>query len=181
MKDFLKKSGWTHILVSIVFAIIGIFMISNTNLAIKIISYIIGGTFIAFGVIKVVDYFVLKDSCDFYNYDLLYGIIAIIIGVITIIYSGLIESMLRIMIGIWIIYTGLLRLSMSLKLHKADADIWIMSLILSIIMIIGGIYIILQNGVLILTVGIIMLVYSVIDLIESIIFIKNVNELFIEE
>ena len=181
MKNFLKKTGWTDVIVAIIFALIGIFMIINPDSATKIISYIIGGIFIVVGIIRIVNYYIAKGDYDFYNYDLLYGIIAIIIGVITIIYSGLIESMLRIMIGIWIIYTGLLRLSMSLKLHKADADIWIMSLILSIIMIIGGIYIILQNGVLILTVGIIMLVYSVIDLIESIIFIKNVNELFIEE
>ena len=176
MKDFLKKSGWTDILVSIVFAIIGIFMILNTDSATKIISYIIGGTFIIFGVIKIINYFALKGDFDFYNYDLIYGIIAILLGIVTIIYSGLLESMLRIMIGAWIIYSGLLRLSLSLKLHKANLHIWSFSLILSIIMIIGGLYMLLQNGALILTVGIIMVVYSVIDLIESAIFIKNVNE-----
>ena len=46
MKNLLKKSGWMDILVSIVFAMIGIFMITQTDLAIKIISYILGGMFI---------------------------------------------------------------------------------------------------------------------------------------
>ncbi len=177
MKNFLKKSGWVDILVSIVFAIIGMFMIIKTDLAIKIISYILGGIFIAMGIIKIIDYFLSKGKYDFYNYDLIYGIIAIIIGLVTIFCSGLIESMFRIVIAFWIIYSGLMRLSLSLKLHAVQIDMWNVSLILSIIMIISGIYILLQNGALILTIGIIMLVYSIMDLIESVIFIKYVDEL----
>ncbi len=67
MKNFLKKSGWIDILVSIVFAIIGIFMIMKTDLAIKIISYILGGIFIVIGIIKSIDYFLSKGKYDFYN------------------------------------------------------------------------------------------------------------------
>ena len=177
MKNFLKKSGWTDVLVSIVFAIIGIFMIVKTDSALIIISYILGGLFLAMGIVRIIDYFISKGKYDFYNYDLIYGIIAIIIGLVTIFCSGLIESMFRIMIALWIIYSGLVRLSLSLKLHAAQIGMWNVSLILSIIMIIGGIYILLQSGSLILTIGIIMLVYSIIDLIESVIFIKYVDEL----
>ena len=177
MKNFLKKSGWVDVLVSIIFAVIGIFMITKTDLAIKIISYTLGGIFIAIGVVKCIDYFLSKGKYDFYNNDLIFGIIAIIIGLVTIFCSDLIESMFRIMISLWIIYSGLIRLSLSLKLHSAQINIWNVSLILSIIMIIGGIYILFQNGALILTIGIIMLVYSIIDLIESVIFIKYVDKL----
>ena len=41
MKSLLKKSGWVDILVSIIFAVIGIFMIVKTDLAIKIMSYVL--------------------------------------------------------------------------------------------------------------------------------------------
>ncbi len=177
MKDFLKKSGWVDILVSIIFAIIGIFMIVKTDLAVKIISYILGGMFIVIGIFKSADYFLSKGKYDFYNYDLFYGIIAIAIGLVTIFCSGLIGTMFRIMIAIWIIYSGLMRLTLSLKLHTAQIDIWKISLIMSIIMIIGGVYMLLQGGTLILTIGIIMLVYSIIDLIESVIFVKYVDKL----
>ncbi len=177
MKSFLKKSGWTDMLVSLVFAIIGIFMITKTDLALKIISYILGGTFILIGIIKIIDYFLSKGKYDFYNYDMIYGMIAIIIGLVTIFCSGLIESMFRIIIALWIIYSGLVRLSLSLKLHTAEISIWNVSLILSIIMIIGGLYMLLQNGALITTIGILMLMYAIIELIESTIFIKYIDEL----
>ncbi len=177
MKDFLKKSGWTDILVSLVFAVIAIFMITKSDAVVKIISYVLGGIFIIMGIVKIIDYFASKGKSDLYNYDFIYGIIAIIIGLVTIFCSSLIESMFRIVIAIWIIYSGLVRLSLSLKLHTAKIKVWSVSLILSIIMIIGGIYMLFQSGALVLTIGIIMLVYSIIDLIESAIFIKYVDKL----
>ena len=177
MKSLLKKSGWVDILVSIIFAVIGIFMIVKTDLAIKIMSYVLGAIFIAMGAIKCVDYFISKGKYDFYNYDLVYGIIAIVLGLVTIFCSGLIESMFRIMIAIWIIYSGLVRLSLSTKLRAAQISMWSISLTLSILMIIGGIFILFQTGSIVLSMGIIILVYSIFDLIESIIFMKNVDEL----
>lgn len=177
MENFLKKSGWTDILTSIIFAIIGIFMIVKTDLATKIIAYVLGGIFIAIGIIKIVDYLLSKGKYDLYNYDLAYGIIAIVIGLVTIFCSGLIESIFRIMVALWIIYSGIIRLSLSLKLHTAQINVWNISLILSIIMIIGGAYMLFQNGALVLTMGIIILVYSIIDLIENAIFVKYVDKL----
>ena len=177
MKDFLKKTGWTDVIVSVIFALIGIFMIIKPDSATKIISYIIGGLFIVIGIIKIINYYIAKGNYDFYNYDLLYGIIAIGIGLISITCSGLIESLFRIMIGAWIIYSGFLRLSLSIKLHRVEVNIWSLSLILSILMIIGGLYMLLESGALILTIGVIMVIYSISDLVESIIFVKNVNEL----
>ena len=177
MKDFLKKSGWTDILVSLVFAVIAIFMITKSDAVVKIISYVLGGIFIIMGAVKIIDYFASKGKYDLYNYDLIYGIIAIIIGLVTIFCSSLIESMFRIVIAIWIIYSGLVRLSLSTKLRAAQISMWNMSLVLSILMIIGGIFILFQSGSIVLSIGIIILVYSILDLVESIIFMKNVDEL----
>ncbi len=177
MKSLLKKSGWEDVLVSIVFAIIGIFMITKTDLVIQIISYAIGGVFIAIGVVKIIYYFVSKGKYDFYNYDLVYGIIDIILGLVMIFCSGLVESMFRFIIAFWITYSGIIRLSLSFKLHAAKINIWLFSLLLSIVMILGGIFMFFQSGALVLTIGIIMLTYSIMDLIESIIFIRYVDKL----
>lgn len=177
MKNLLKKSGWTDVIVSAIFAIIGILMIVKTDAATKIISYILGGIFIVVGLVKIVDYFIAKGNYDFYNYDLIYGIIAIIIGLITILCGDAIGAMFRIMIGVWIMYSGLIRLTLSLKLHAAKSKTWIVSLLMALLMIACGIYITFTQGAIILTIGIIMVIYSVMNLIESVIFIKNVNEI----
>ena len=179
MKIFGKKSGlvsgWVDILVSIIFAIIGIFMITKTDVAMNIISYILQGIFISIGIMKSIDYFLSKEKYDFPGRDLVY--VAIIIGLVAIFCSGLMESMFRIIIACWIIYSGLVRLTMSLKLHTVQINMWKVSLLLSIVIIVGGIYILFKRGALVQTIGIIMLVYSISDLIESIIFVKNVDKL----
>ena len=177
MKDFLKKTGWTNIITSIIFAIIGVFLIVQTNSATKIIAYILGGIFIIVGCVKMISYFMSKGSYDFYNYELIYGIIAVIIGIITIYYSSAIEFMFRIMIGVWIIYSGALRLSLSMKLKTIKSNLWQFSLIMAIIILLCGIYMTFTQGALIVTIGVIMVVYSIMDLIESFIFVKNVDAL----
>ena len=107
-----------------------------------------------------------------------YGLVACIIGIITIAYSSAIGSIFRIIIGIWIIYSSFIRMDLSVKFKTLDSKVWIYSLILAIIMFACGIYITVNSGAIIVTIGVMMIVYSIIDIIEDIIFIKNVKEIF---
>jgi uncharacterized membrane protein HdeD (DUF308 family) len=178
MKEFLKKTGWINVITSLAFAIIGIVLIANPEFALKVIATILGLLFIIIGGVKVVDYFAAKkESFDLYNYDLIFGIIAIVIGLVAIFYSNAMEFMFRLIVGIWIIYSGIIRLSLSIKLRNIKSNAWIPALIMAVIMIIAGLYVTFTQGALIITMGVIMLIYAIMDLIESAIFIKNVNEI----
>ena len=119
----------------------------------------------------------MKGKDDLYNYNLIYGVMAIVIGLIAIIYSSTIGAIFRIIVGIWIIYSSVVRASASLKLRALKLNIWIYTLIISIIMFICGLYIALNEGTIVVTIGILMLVYAVMDIIENIIFLRNVKKL----
>ena len=69
-------------------------------------------------------------------------------------------------------------MNLSLELKKIQSSVWISGLVLSIIMLICGLYVIMNSGAVVVTIGIIMTISSIIDLIENIIFMKNVKELF---
>ena len=84
MENFLKKIGWSSIVTSAITAIIGIVIICNPMVTMKLVAYALGSIFVVFGVIKLVNYFVAKGTYDFYNYEMIYGLLAIIIGIITI-------------------------------------------------------------------------------------------------
>lgn len=178
LKKALKKTGIISILESLVFIVLGVILICQPDVALKVISYILGVSFIVLGAIMIIKCLKEnKDSFEFYNYDLISGFMAIIIGFITIYYSNIIETILRIIIGIWIIYSSFIKLSLSLRMKKIEINAWICSAILAIIMFACGLYIILNSGTILATIGIIMIVYSVIDIIEdviSIIYIKEV-------
>ncbi len=92
MEEFLKKTGWTSIITSVVTAIIGIAIIGNPNAIMQIVAYLLGVIFILFGIVKLVSYFVAKGTYDFYNYEMIFGILAIIMGIVTIAYRDTIAT-----------------------------------------------------------------------------------------
>lgn len=177
MEKFLKKVGWTSIITSLALAIIGLIMIFNPETTMQFISTILGLFFIIIGIIKVFNYFITKENSSLFTNDIAWGIISIIVGLVVMIYSGTIESILRIMIGIWIIYSGFTRLTMSFRLKNVNSKVWTLVLILSVLMIIGGLYVTFYSGALIVTLGVIILIYSLMDLVESFIFMRNMKDI----
>ena len=177
MGKFLKKGSFVSILTSLVILAVGVLMICNPDIVTSIVGYVIGGVFVVLGAYKVINYFVSKGKYDFYNYDLVYGILAIVLGIIVMLCMNSITSLLRIMIGIWILYSGLLRLTFSFKLKKFYVDSWVFSLVASILMIVAGLFVTLYQGTILVALGFVMVFCSIMDIIEEIIFMKNVDKL----
>lgn len=179
MQQFLKKIDWTSIITSLAFAILGLIVAYNPNTTFQIISNVLGAILIAYGVIKILEYFKFKDVNSLYSSELSFGIIAVLLGLVVIVCSDMIEAMIRILIGIWIVYSGCMRLGLAIKLQKFDSDsrIWIPGLIIAIAMLICGLYIITSQGAIMMTIGIIMVAYAVMDIIEEVIFMKNIKNI----
>lgn len=179
MEQFFKKIGWTSIMTSLCFAILGLVIAYNPNTTFQIISYVLGGILIAYGVIKILEYLKMKDVNSLYSTELSFGVIAVLFGIVIIVASDTIETIIRIIIGIWIVYSAIMRLGLAVKLQKFNLDnkIWVPVLIISLIMLLCGIYIITVPGTVIMTIGIIMVVYAVMDILEEIIFMKNMEDI----
>lgn len=177
MKDLLKRAGFTSILSSLVFLLLGILLVVNPDAMVQAVSYVIGVLLIAIGIVKVISYFTSKDDYLFYDYRLIYGALCIILGILVTVSGNAIASFFRIIIGIWIILSGIARLDLSIRLKGTDTGYWILSLLLSILIFVAGIYIIFAPGTILVTLGIILIAYSVMDIIESIIFMANMNKL----
>lgn len=177
LKRILKNTGWSAIVESIVFIVLGIILTFKPEETVKIISGILGAIFIIIGIYKVIRYFVRKENENFYNYDLVYGLTAIIIGIVVMVYLSIIGSILRVAIGTWIVYTSFIRINSAIHMKRIGSKICFFSLILAFFIFACGLYMILNSGAIIRTIGIAMIVYSTIDIIENLIFIKNVKDL----
>lgn len=178
IEKIFKKSGWISLFKSIIFVILGLILIFKPEETVQAIAYALGGIFILAGIYKIINYYLSKGKYNFYDYDLAYGLAACLIGIIAIICNTKISAVFRIIIGIWIIYSSFIRLDLSVKLKNLDSNIWIYSLILSITMLICGLYVIMNSGAIIVTLGAIVIIYAIIDIIEDIIFIRNVKQIF---
>lgn len=178
MEEFLKKTGWTSIVTSVVTAIIGIALIGNPSAIMHIVAYLLGIVFIGFGIVKLVSYFVAKGTYDFYNYEMIFGILAITMGIVTIAYRDTIATIFRIIIGIWILYSGLMRLGLVSKLKSIEVDEWKWALLIAVFILLCGIYVIFNGTSIGVAIGVVILIYSIMDIIEGVIFLRNVNSIF---
>lgn len=171
-KKFLKKSGWTDIVISLVFILFGIMLIARPEYVMSGISLLLGVVFIVAGVLKAIDYFSLS-KID--NYLLAIAIVMILVGIILMFCSDIIMSAVRILIAIWILYSGIMNLQITVVWKDYKTTLWGVSLILAIATIAVGIYMLVNPGALLQTGGVAILAYGLVNIIENIIFIKKVD------
>ena len=108
IEKIFKKSGWISILESVIFVILGIILIANPEGTVTFVSWILGLIFICTGIYKTINYLSAKGKYDLYNYDLLYGILAVIIGIVTIMYVTMNSGAVVVTIGVMIIISSII-------------------------------------------------------------------------
>jgi len=171
-KKFLKKSGWTDIIISLIFILFGIMLISRPEAIVSVISILLGAIFIVMGVLKIIDYY-SNGKQD--NYLIAISVVMILIGIIIMFCADIILSAFRILIAIWIIYSGILNLQTTIVWKDYKSRLWLLTLLLSIATIGVGIYILVNTGAIMQTIGVAILIYGIVNIIESFIFIKKVD------
>lgn len=173
MEKFLKKSSWTDIIVSILFVLFGIMLIARPESIMSIVSILLGAICVAMGVLKGIDYFASGKND---NYLLAISIVAIITGIIIMFCADIILSVFRILIAIWIIYSGIMNLQTTILWKDYKSRLWLLTLLLAVVMVLGGIYILVNNGAMLQIVGGIIVAYGIIDIVENAIFIKKIDD-----
>lgn len=172
MEKILKKSSWTDMIVSFLFILFGIMLMAKPELIMSMISVILGTICIIMGILKGIDYFASgkKD-----NYLLAIAIVAVIAGIIIMFCADIIASVFRILIALWILYSGIMNLQTTIVWKNYQSRLWLLALILSIVTIMAGIYILITNGAMLQIIGSVIIIYGIMDIIESTIFIKKID------
>lgn len=174
----LKRSAWAAIIESLVTAILGILLIAWPDTVVKIIAYVAGVFFVVKGLYQIILYFMVKGQNDFFNNGLLYGVISVLVGIIAFVMGGELANVLCLIIGIWLVYESLVRMSTSLKLHAAGMGIWKYVLLLALIMLAMGLVVVFYKGeAVIMLCGWMMIASGIIGIIGDVMFIQQVNEL----
>ena len=172
LEKFLKKSSWTDIVVSVIFIIFGAMIIASPGAIMSIISIVLGGICIVVGVLRAIDYFSTNKQD---NYLLAIAIVAVIAGIIIMFCADIIASAFRIIIGIWIIYSGIMNLQTTIVWKDTKSKVWYCSLILAIATIGAGIYILVNSGAILEIIGSVIVAYGIINIIENFIFIRKID------
>ena len=172
-EKFLKRASWTDIVISIIFAFFGTLLIARPDEMVAAITTILGIMFIAMGVLKLLEYFTSETKED---YLLTIALIAVVFGVIVLFAPTPLMQMLKGILGLWIIATGIMDFQTTLIWKEVKSAYWTLALVFSMLMIIAGIVILVNGNIVVKTIGVITVIYSVLDIIDRIIFMNKIKD-----
>lgn len=170
-----KSTSWMAILESLIVGALGIMLLVNPDGMFKIIFYVVGIFLIIKGVYKIINYFAVHGKYDFYNNDLLYGIIALVFGILAVVLWEQLGKLIGIAVGAWMIYGALVRMNTAIKMHTAGIREWFYVLLLSMIMLALGIYMVISANAIPMVIGWIMIAAAGIGIVDDILFIRHLD------
>lgn len=167
-------SNISSLITAIVFFIVGSIIFTNPDSVIKFIAYVLGGIFSIIGLIKITIYYYKLDKHKEASVkDLTIGAITFILGLVLIIFSSAIEALIRIIMGAWILFNGINLLINSIKGIKNNSNSSQTLIVLSILMIICGMYMLLNTNIIFKMIGLYIMIYSIIEIIGYIYYTQN--------
>ena len=149
----------------VLMSIVGFIFLTNSNTIIIYACYILGAIIAGFGIYNVIKYIQLKNQLKIEDsVKLNTGIISIAIGLLVILLSSVIETFLNIIIGAWLIITGVTKLIGISELYSVDKKTANLNIIEAIIVIAMGLYSIFFQNIVLTIIGIWMIIGAGIDL-----------------
>lgn len=179
MKTEIKKMCGTNIFSAICFIVIGLFLFFKAASTLEIISYILGGFIIALGIAAFIRYFKYKEEERTFRFDIVYGIISTLAGIILICNPHALAKIIPIILGIWITINSALKIQMAFSLKSYQNSMWTGTLIVGLITLLCGIILIFNpfEGAVVITkvIGIILILYAILDIVSSYMVNKTIK------
>ena len=166
----MKGASWLAVLESLVVGVLGVLLLINPDGILKLIFYVVGIFLMIKGVYKIINYFAVHGKYDFYNNDLVFGVIAVVLW-------EQLGKVIGIVVGAWMIYGALVRMNTAIKMHTAGVKEWFYVLILSMVMLALGIYMVISVNAVLAVVGWVMIAAAVVGILDDIVFIRHLDEI----
>lgn len=166
-------SSQSSLISSIFFFILGAILFTSADKVVSFISIGIGIILAVIGIFNLVIYFInIKKENIVKKSTIVISIITLAFAFIFIFFSNVVEQFIRFIIGAWILLTGITRLINVLAMNPKNKK-FLPLLIVSILLMIVGIYTIVISNIFLSTIGIIMMIYAAIEIIGYIFYTKD--------
>jgi len=170
------KEGSKGIIKSLIFLIFGALIFAYPNQVVETASIVIGIALIAYGVLTIFkNYYETKNNSNTTSITLVVGIVSLIMGLIFIILNQSISQFIQYVLGAWILFVGIEKFITALTVNNKKGNAFITELVISILILLAGLYTILKAHIEIQIVGILMMIYAILEIIDFI-TIKKVSK-----
>jgi len=175
----MKIAKYGYIVISIVFCIAGILMILMPAPSAAFIGNLFGAAMLVFGILKIIGYF-SKDLFRLaFQYDLQFGILLFLLGIITLIKTDNAMNFICISLGVCIILDSLFKINTALEAKCFGIRTWWLTLALSVITAAAGLLLVFRpsetlHGLIVLL-GISILTEGILSLSVAVSLVKIIN------
>ena len=171
MNSFMTKVLKSSLFSSIAMAILGVLLFFKSELTIISISYVIGAILVGIGVVGMLKFIVNVNKNVKNELDIIYGTVAVILGIIVITNPKAIASNIPFVLGVLILISSATKLGYGFELRKQNNELWIGTVLLSLVTMLCGVLLIFNPfaGATFITkvVGILLFIYAILDIVST--------------
>lgn len=122
-----------YFLVSIIYVIVGIIMITNPHFVCNAINYILGSLVILYGIVYLINLYQKKEFELFNKFNFLAGVMCISFGVFLLLNSSVLMSLIPFCSGILILIDAIYQIRHSISLKYLNSSKWWVNLIVGLL------------------------------------------------
>ena len=134
----------TYVMSSVIMCIIGLIFIIFPNFSAAVIGTACGVVLIVFGVMRLVGYFTRDIFSFIFQYDLAFGMLMTVIGVLILMNPGNLFGFICIVLGVCFIADGLFKIRISLDAKRLGARRWYLLLATAVMTAIPGLLLLIR-------------------------------------
>lgn len=141
MKEALKHVKWQSLVSSVIYIVIGLFLLIYPDQVADVICYLMGIGLIVYGAILIISYFAMDVRDTLYRNDFVRGIVWALIGILVITQKDVVKSIIPFLLGIFIVASGFLKLQDAVDAKRLGSGKSTSYLIMALISIVLGLII----------------------------------------
>lgn len=167
VKGIYNRLTLIELVISLIWLVIGIILITEPSMSNTIFSIIIGGLFLVRGISSLYS-FIKRNDIVLYNFNIFYGSIMILLGIL----AFILKNTLQVVLGLYFLIRGIQKITYGLLLKKFGETSWLLTLVVGGLFLIIGIFSFFSTDIIQFS-GICLVGYSIIDIANVLLLRKR--------
>lgn len=141
---FFRKMQRSYIIMAVAYVVFGLSLLIKPELSTTVICYAIGAVCVIYAVANLIKYFTGSMNRMYIEPDFVLSVIICVFGIVTIVRPSVIISILPFIVGIVLVFSGLIKVQDGINLKRFNYDRWFLVLGFAVISVILGIVVLLN-------------------------------------
>lgn len=133
MEQLLKRVKTNVVISSILCVILGLVLVFWPGLSIRIVCTAVGIVLIVTGVMRMIDYFAVRDGSMYSQINLIFGVVLAVVGIWITVKPDKVLAIIPIIVGIVIVIHGLQNIKQAMELWRDKYAKWWVACILGVL------------------------------------------------